>query len=115
MTSDVVVEHVLVAVEQVPRGRVVSYGDIAGLVGIGPRQVGAILSRWGGGVAWWRVTNAAGDLPAHLRERAAEQWALEGIRWKPSRLGCRIREVRADLAALAAAYERASAHLPPLR
>lgn len=112
--DDLVVEHVLVAVEQVPRGRVVSYGDVGSLVGIGPRQVGAVMSRWGGNVAWWRVTNASGDLPAPVRERAAREWALEGIEWKPNRCGCRIALVRADLAALAAAYEQASAHLPPL-
>ena len=65
--------------ERIPRGRVVSYGDIAGIVGIGPRQVGAVMSRYGGGVTWWRVTNAAGHLPEHLLEEARAHWFDEGI------------------------------------
>ena len=59
--DDVVVERVLRAVEQVPPGRVVSYGDVAALVGIGPRQVGSIMKAYGGNVTWWRVTDAVGQ------------------------------------------------------
>lgn len=110
--DDVVVERVMRAVEQVPRGRVVSYGDVAALVGVGPRYVGSVMKAYGGNVAWWRVTNAAGDLPAPLRERARQQWAEEGILMKPNGLGCRIADYRADLAALAAAYDRAVTDLP---
>ena len=40
--DDVLVERVLRAVELVPRGRVVSYGDLAALVGTGPRQVAVV-------------------------------------------------------------------------
>ncbi len=100
-------ERVLRAVEQVPRGRVVSYGDVATLVGIGPRQVGSIMKAYGGNVTWWRVTNAAGDLPKPLLARARDTWAEEGILVKPNGLGCRIADHRADLHALATAYERA--------
>ena len=110
--DDVVVERVLRAVEQVPRGRVVSYGDVAALVGIGPRQVGSIMKAYGGNVTWWRVTNASGDLPAGLRGEARERWASEGILMKPNGLGCRIAEYRADLDSVATAYERAIADLP---
>ena len=81
--DDVVVERVLRAVEQVPPGRVVSYGDVAALVGIGPRQVGSIMKAYGGNVTWWRVTDAAGDLPATLMDEARERWAAEGILLKP--------------------------------
>lgn len=104
---DEVVERVLAAVELVPRGCVVSYGDIAELVGSWPRQVGRIMGEHGGGVPWWRVTNASGDLPAWLRSSAAPHWSDEGIAWKPSGLGCRIASYRADLAGLADAYELA--------
>ncbi|NHA66531.1 MGMT family protein [Phycicoccus flavus] len=110
--DDVVVERVLRAVEQVPRGRVVSYGDLASLVGCGPRYVGSIMKAYGGNVTWWRVTNAAGDLPEPLREPARERWAQEGILPKSNGLGCRIADYRADLTALAAAYEQAVADLP---
>jgi methylated-DNA-protein-cysteine methyltransferase-like protein len=109
--DDVVVERVLRAVEQVPRGRVVSYGDVAALVGIGPRQVGSIMKAYGGNVAWWRVTDAAGDLPEPLRERARQQWAREGILGKPNGRGCRISDYRADLDSVATAYEHAVADL----
>ena len=57
-------EQVLSIVETVPRGRVTSYGAIADVVGGGPRQVGAVMSRHGGPVPWWRVVRADGSLPA---------------------------------------------------
>ena len=110
--DDVIVEHVLVAVEQVPAGRVVAYGDIAALVGVGPREVGSIMRAYGGNVTWWRVTNAAGDLPAGIRERAFAIWAREGIEVKPNGLGCRIAEHRVDRESWARAYAAASAGLP---
>lgn len=110
--DDVVVERVLRAVEQVPRGRVVSYGDIGALVGIGPRFVGRVMSTYGSNVTWWRVTNSYGDLPVPLMDEVRERWAAEGILLKPNGRGCRIAEYRADLAALSVAYERATADLP---
>jgi methylated-DNA-protein-cysteine methyltransferase related protein len=94
-------EQVLLAVELVPRGRVVSYGDLGQIVGIGPRLVGNIMSREGSAVPWWRVTNASGDFPAHLRDEVRPHWAEEGILWKSNGAGCRIRDYRADLDALA--------------
>lgn len=106
-----VAELVLRAVEQVPPGRVVSYGDLAELVGVGPRQVGAIMRTHGSGVTWWRVTSSSGDLPRHLREEARVQWLAEGIEWKPNALGCRIATYRCDLATLARAWERATVDL----
>lgn len=109
--DELLVERVLLAVDQVPPGGVVSYGDLAELVGTGPRQVGAVMSRHGSAVTWWRVTNASGDLPAHLRDEAFAHWADEGIGVKANGLGCRIREHRCDLVALADAYEDALADL----
>jgi len=109
--DEILVERVLRAVEQVPRGRLVSYGDIATLVGVGPRQVGSIMRHWGGNVAWWRVTNAAGDLPAHLRDEARALWAEEGVLMKSNGLGARMADYRADLSRLAADWERACADL----
>lgn len=106
-----VAELVLRAVEQVPPGRVVSYGDLADLVGIGPRQVGAIMRVYGSGVTWWRVTSFAGDLPRHLHPEVRARWAEEGISWKPNGLGCRIAEYRCDLVQLATDWERATSDL----
>lgn len=105
--DDLLVERVLTAVDQVPAGRVVSYGDLAELVGTGPRQVGSIMRHHGAAVTWWRVTNAYGDLPRHLRDEAFARWAEEGIVVKPNGLGCRITEHRCDLPQLLVDYERA--------
>jgi len=64
------VERVLLIVEGIPRGRVISYGAIAEAVGKGgPRQVGTVMATYGGSVPWWRVVRADGSLPeSHLRE-----------------------------------------------
>jgi methylated-DNA-protein-cysteine methyltransferase-like protein len=106
-----IAELVLRAVEQVPRGRVVSYGDLARMVGVGPRRVGAVMSRDGAGVTWWRVTNAAGDLPPDLLDEARQHWLEEGISLKPTGRGCRIAEHRADLDELEGRWRRVAADL----
>jgi methylated-DNA-protein-cysteine methyltransferase related protein len=61
---------VLDAVDRIPKGSVMSYGDIAELVGDGgPRQVGAVMSRHGHEVAWHRVVLAdGGPAPGHEAE-----------------------------------------------
>ena len=62
-------ELVLTAVEQIPPGQVATYGDIAEMVGRGgPRQVGHVMARFGGGVPWWRVVRADGR-PARSLEK----------------------------------------------
>jgi alkylated DNA nucleotide flippase Atl1 len=63
--------RVLDVVDTIPPGRVMSYGDIAEYLGEGgPRQVGRVMSQWGGGVAWWRVIHSDGT-PAPGHDRAA--------------------------------------------
>jgi methylated-DNA-protein-cysteine methyltransferase related protein len=104
-------ELVLRAVELVPWGRVVSYGDLGHVVGIGPRRVGSVLSRYGDGLAWWRVTNAAGAFPPDLLARAVPHWREEGIAVAPSGRGCRIADHRADLVELERRWREASADL----
>lgn len=99
------VDRVLAAVDLIPAGAVVTYGDLGELAGTSARRVGAVLKHHGHGVSWWRVTNAAGELPPPLLESAREHWATEGIGLAPSGRGCRLRAHRADLTALAAAYE----------
>ena len=74
-------ELVLQCVEQIPRGRVSTYGTIAEVVGAvlgggGPRQVGSVMSAHGGPVPWWRVVRADGSLPPS-HEREARQAYLE--------------------------------------
>jgi alkylated DNA nucleotide flippase Atl1 len=73
------VQAVLDLVDQIPVGRVLSYGDIAELLGRGgPRQVGAVMSRYGSAVSWWRVIRASGELPRRLQGEAMAHWRTEG-------------------------------------
>jgi alkylated DNA nucleotide flippase Atl1 len=81
---DTYAEEVLETVEHIPPGRVMSYGDIAEYIGSGgPRQVGAVMSAWGGGVPWWRVVRADGSPPAGHRTRALSHYAAESTPMRP--------------------------------
>ncbi len=102
-------ELVLRAVEQVPPGSVVSYGDIAELVGTSARRVGSIMASHGGEVSWWRVTNRNGELPARLLPLARKQWDREGIGHDERR--CSIATHRADLVQVSGDYEAAVSNL----
>jgi alkylated DNA nucleotide flippase Atl1 len=76
--SDEYVEEVLAAVELIPPGRVMAYGDVAELVGRGgPRQVGRALALHGGGVPWWRVVRADGSPPPRHERAALAHWRGE--------------------------------------
>src|SRR5690349_9280211 len=61
---------VLDVVARIPRGKVMSYGDVAEYLGDGgPRQVGAVMSKHGHEVPWHRVVLATGaPAPGHERE-----------------------------------------------
>ncbi|GAB3283001.1 hypothetical protein GCM10027449_25560 [Sinomonas notoginsengisoli] len=87
------VEAVLAVVELVPDGCVVAYGDVAELLGAGgPRQVGAVMSRYGAQVAWWRVLRASGAAPDALEDRALRHYVEEGtpLRGRPGRGAWRV-------------------------
>lgn len=77
---------VLDVVDRIPPGRVLTYGDVAELMGRGTgRTVGTVLSRHGQEVAWQRVVQASGrpaqpHLQQALRLLAAEGCPLEGDR-----------------------------------
>jgi hypothetical protein len=73
------VEAVLRVVEEIPEGRVATYGMIARAVGTGPRVVGRIMHDWGGGVPWWRVVNVHGTFPTTVRGEGFFEWEREGI------------------------------------
>lgn len=77
------VEHVLALVERIPPGRVTTYGAIAEAVGRelgggGPRQVGSVMSAYGGPVPWWRVVRADGSLPDSHGPEARQAYLAEG-------------------------------------
>lgn len=72
-------ERVLDLVERIPPGKVMSYGDVAEyLEEGGPRQVGRVMSTWGGGVPWWRVVHADGTPPPGLEGECLSRWRDEG-------------------------------------
>jgi methylated-DNA-protein-cysteine methyltransferase-like protein len=88
---------VLDVVRRIPSGRAMTYGLIAEIVGEqlgrgGPRQVGSVMAGSGdryahlvpddggddGGVAWWRVVNAAGSPPKQYLTEALDALRAEG-------------------------------------
>lgn len=77
--------RVLDLVDAIPPGQVMAYGDVAEYLGEGgPRQVGRVLSRYGGGAPWWRVVHADGTpAPGHdavaLRHYLAEKTPLRSL------------------------------------
>jgi alkylated DNA nucleotide flippase Atl1 len=79
MTGHDSTDAVRALLEEVPTGKVVTYGDLADAVGLGPRQVGQILARSGHDLAWWRVVDAGGHPPKDAEETAAQHYKHEGI------------------------------------
>ena len=72
-------ERVLEVAELIPPGRVMTYGDVAEwLEEGGPRQVGRVMSLYGGGVPWWRVVRSDGHLLPGHELRALDHYRDEG-------------------------------------
>jgi alkylated DNA nucleotide flippase Atl1 len=86
---------VLDAVELIPPGRVMTYGDVAEFVGRGggPRQVGNVMARWGGAVPWWRVLKADGSPPPGHEAEALRHYRAERTPLRPA--GARVDLARA--------------------
>lgn len=79
MTIDDYSAQVLDVVDAIPAGQVMSYGDIAEYLGVGgPRQVGRVLSRYGGGAPWWRVIHADGTPAEGHEAQALAHYLAEG-------------------------------------
>lgn len=83
-------ELVLEVVDAIPPGRVLSYADVAELVGRGgARQVGRVMATYGSLTCWWRVTYADGSLPPGHEDRAAELLRAEGVPLRGGRVEMR--------------------------
>ena len=72
-------EAVFDVVEQIPPGRVSTYGAIGRLIGIGPRRVARALSSGGGAVPWYRVVRADGSAAEPVRVEQLALLAAEGV------------------------------------
>jgi len=79
------VTHVLDVVDAIPPGRVMTYGDVAAVLGSrAARAVGQVMSRYGSDVAWWRVIRAGGHPPIAHEARALARYLAEGTPLVPS-------------------------------
>jgi alkylated DNA nucleotide flippase Atl1 len=73
-------DRVLELVDMVPPGTVVTYGDVARMLGTrSPRSVGQVLARWGTEVSWWRVVRADGTPPPEHAAEAMPQLVRERV------------------------------------
>jgi alkylated DNA nucleotide flippase Atl1 len=73
-------------VATIPAGRVATYGDLADVLGVHPRQVGRAVSLLDVAVPWWRVVRADGT-PSSCRDgRAVELLESEETPMKRSRI-----------------------------
>jgi alkylated DNA nucleotide flippase Atl1 len=78
---------VLDAVERIPPGRVMSYGDVAEYVGLGgARAVGHVMAAHGDEVPWHRVVRADGSTAAHLRAAQLALLRAEGVPFRDGRV-----------------------------
>jgi alkylated DNA nucleotide flippase Atl1 len=74
-------EEVLEIVDQIPEGKVLTYGDVAELVGSrGARFVGNVMSRYGSDVPWWRSSARVGGRRAGWRTAPATTTARRARR-----------------------------------
>lgn len=91
------VERVLDVVTLIPRGKVMSYGDIAEYLGEGgPRQVARVMSTYGNEVPWHRVLRSNGTCAEQV---AMEQLALlrqEPVVFDSTRTRVRMAQSRWD-------------------
>ncbi len=93
MSQDAVRRKIYAIIARIPEGTVATYGQIAEIVGTGPRQVGRALSELPGGLKcpWHRVINARGGVSprsgsrtAHLRQQ--KRLEREGIVFRNGRV-----------------------------
>ena len=83
--------RVLDVVDAIPAGQVMSYGDIAEFLGAGgPRQVGLVLARYGGGAPWWRVIHADGTPAPGHETLALEHYLAEGTPLRSAAVPVRV-------------------------
>lgn len=79
MNRDDFAEQVLAVVKRIPEGRVMTYGDVAFVLGSrAARMVGQVMAHYGHAVAWWRVVPVSGKPPHGHTVQAKEHYVREG-------------------------------------
>jgi methylated-DNA-protein-cysteine methyltransferase-like protein len=83
-------------VRRIPRGSVLSYGDVGKIVGIGPRQVGAAIRSCPPGIPWHRVVGAGGKIvtPGETAWIQRDLLIAEGVRFRGSGFSYRLYKAR---------------------
>lgn len=85
--SEQLAQRILACVEEIPAGRVMTYGDVAEYAGASsPRIVGRVLAMDDGSVPWHRVLRADGRLAEHLYTEQRQRLLAEGVRFKGDRV-----------------------------
>ncbi|MCU1403339.1 MAG: DNA-binding protein [Microbacteriaceae bacterium] len=85
--QDDFVSRVLAAVESIPPGKVMTYGDVAASLGSrAARAVGQVMAYYGSDVPWWRVIRSSGHPAQDHESRALEYFRAEStpLLWSSS-------------------------------
>ena len=97
MSQDATRRKIYAVIARIPEGTVATYGQIAEIVGTGPRQVGRALSKLPDGLKcpWHRVINARGEASprsgsrtAHLRQQ--RRLEREGVVFRNGRVDLEV-------------------------
>jgi|SRR5690554_6169375 len=84
-----VIDQVSAIIDTIPTGSVMTYGEIAKVAGIGPRQAGRAVGLAAPHVPWWRVVYADGT-PATCHDGTAPRLlAAEGVPFRDGRVDMR--------------------------
>lgn len=90
-------ERVLAVVEQVPPGRVMTYGDVCEWLGeSSARGVGVVMSLHGHEVPWWRVVLSTGAPAPVAAAEALARLVAEGVPLTKDRQRVDLRQARWD-------------------
>ncbi|GAC66605.1 MGMT family protein [Gordonia soli] len=84
------VEAVRALVAAIPEGKVTTYGDLAGAVGLSSaRIVGWIMRTDSADLPWHRVVPASGKPAPHLVHRQLEELRAEGVPIRDGKIALR--------------------------
>ncbi len=89
-------DSILLVTDAIPAGNVSTYGDIAKVVGCGPRLVARVLAHSDGEACWWRVVRSNGTIAEHLVAEASTRLAAEGVRVQAGKVDLKLHRAALD-------------------